>query len=213
MIERGRWIVCLLALGLAACAGSNATYTPPTGPSVATERSVSAPFDTAWDAYVAELSKSFFVINNISKDSRIINVSFSTNKPSRYVDCGHTIRTSTHPATGKQTFSYVTADSAQYNAGVPGTNYLWTVTRTTNLEGRINVYMAPQGQQTLLRVNAKYVWSGSYSAISNLGQRDPGASFSADFSSYSSGQTSGGTDQQVTCYSNGTLEHELLSLI
>ena len=70
--------VASLAIMLAACAGSTTSYQPPAQYAVQTERRVALQFDEAWDRYVAELSKSFYVINNISKKSRIINVSLST---------------------------------------------------------------------------------------------------------------------------------------
>lgn len=40
-----------------------------------------------------QLAKSFFVVNNIEKESRLINVSFSTETPEKYINCGRTTRT------------------------------------------------------------------------------------------------------------------------
>jgi hypothetical protein len=89
-------------------------------------------------------SPNLSVINNISKDSRLINVSFSSNKPNDYVDCGQTSRRSNHPATGDQQFVYNVADSSSYNAGQDGTNVLWNLNRRTKLDGRANIYIAPE---------------------------------------------------------------------
>ncbi len=94
-------LLALLVLG--ACATSGASYRQPATYNIETERMLDTPFADVWDMYVAKLSESFFVINNISKDSRLINVSFSVDRPSEFVDCGHATRTSSHPATGKQT--------------------------------------------------------------------------------------------------------------
>lgn len=197
-------------LALAGCAGSKMDYTPPMPREVATERILEMPFEKAWDAYVAELSKTFFVINNISKESRIINVSFSSDKPSDFVDCGYTVRTSTHPATGQETFSYYTADSSTYNAGQPGTNILWHMRRTTSLSGRANIYMAPRDKSsTLLRVNAKYVLTIEIRGESNVG----GMYF--DDMSVTFTSTQPGTDQsgEMRCVSKGVLEEKLLHLL
>src|SRR3972149_6139198 len=67
---------------------------------VSNEIVVSRPQSEVWDILVKELSKSFYVINNIDKESRIIKVSFSSNNPSEYIDCGKAYRTY---AQGKKT--------------------------------------------------------------------------------------------------------------
>jgi hypothetical protein len=57
---------------------------------VINEKRVDTPTDIVWDNLVKELSKTFFIINNIDKDSRIINVSFFTEDAGDYIDCGNT---------------------------------------------------------------------------------------------------------------------------
>lgn len=195
-------------LALNACAGSTFNYQPPAVSAPITERSVSGSFETNWDLYVAELSKSFFVINNISKESRIINVSFSTQSSGEYVDCGRTSRTSTHPATGEEFFEYDVADDSRYNAGRDGTNELFTIDRSTSLEGRVNVYIAPEINNTLIRVNSKYIWKGQSSGRSNIGTVVTPGTTIVDFSTAASG-----TNQEVTCSTKGILEDRLLKLI
>ena len=69
MAGRWRWMAGLFIGGLVACASNTESYTPPMASSVATERTINQPFDAAWDAYVAELSKSFFVITSLSNYS------------------------------------------------------------------------------------------------------------------------------------------------
>ena len=69
---------------------------------------MSLPFNSAWDANVSKLSESFFVINNIRKES---NVSFSANRPSLYIDGGFATRPSRHPV-GDQTQLRVNARHA-----------------------------------------------------------------------------------------------------
>ncbi len=204
-----------VALMLAACASSSVNYRTPSTYNITTEKVLNFSFSKAWDSYVAKLSESFFVINNISKESRIINVSFGTNQPGEFVDCGHTTRTSNHPATGKQTFSYEVADDSVYNAGVQGTNVVWRVRRDTSLEGRANIYMAPNGNQTNLKVNARYVWSSNVSASSNVG----GTGLDHKTVSFSTKEIATQSDESFgtlvtwSCRSNGTLEKRLLNLI
>lgn len=203
-------VAVVLATTLAGCAASTADYSPPEARNVTTERVVRMPFDMAWDRYVSELSKSFFVINNISKNSRIINVSFSSDRPSDFVDCGVTRRTSTHPATGDESFIYQAADSSAYNAGQSGTNILWHFRRNTSLDGRVNIYMAPEGSDsTLIRVNAKYVL-----AVSVRGESTAGGSYFDQMSvSFTSSAGSGSRADELRCVSKGVLEKQLLELI
>lgn len=197
---------------LPACASSSHSYTPARTLDFSTERVVPLPFDVVWDKYVEALSSSFFVINNISRDSRIINISFSSSSPGEFVDCGYSRRESYHPASGKQHFSYATADSSTYNAGQKGSNIIWTVSRDAHLEGRANIYMMPRNDATAIQVNSKYVWSVKTHGYSNLGAIAPSESSMVDFSSSSQG-TAPGPSGGITCVSKGVLEKKMLNLI
>jgi hypothetical protein len=193
------------------CAGTVASYTPPStsGENVNTEKVVDAIFDVTWDEYVKELSKSFFVINNISKESKIINVSFSTNRPSNYIKCGTTQVTSKHPARGTQTFTFAASDSSDHWVGVDGTNHILNNSRRAELEGRANIYIAPApNDQTIMRANARYVLGieEKISGVTILHQQTN--NYSLSFSTQEIGTTSDG----MTCISNGKFEQELLGL-
>src|SRR3546814_8027348 len=83
----------LLTAGCAAQADLN--YRKPTQPSLTNSRTVNAGFEETWDRLVRNLASEFFVINNIEKASRIINVTFQTDAPERYLARALTHRTST----------------------------------------------------------------------------------------------------------------------
>src|SRR3546814_14775343 len=85
----------LLTAGCAAQADLN--YRKPTQPSLTNSRTVNAGFEETWNRLVRNPSSEFFVINNIEKAYRIINVIFQTDAPERYVDCGVTHPTSSSP--------------------------------------------------------------------------------------------------------------------
>src|SRR3546814_5713784 len=102
----------LLTAGCAAQADLN--YRKPTQPSLTNSRTVNAGFEETWDRLVRNLSSEFFVINNIEKASRIINVSFQTDAPERYVDCGVTHRTYTSPTGKKAVYTYGTAGDSVF---------------------------------------------------------------------------------------------------
>src|SRR3546814_18902843 len=94
----------LLTAGCAAQADLN--YRKPTQPSLTNSRTVNAGFEETWDRLVRNLSSEFFVINNIEKASRIINVSFQTDSPDRYFICGVPHRPSTRPNGKKEVYTY-----------------------------------------------------------------------------------------------------------
>ena len=111
--------VIALVFLLTACATlgtSGRQYRDPIGAEIAAnEAVVRLPFSDTWDLLIGQLAKSFFVINNVEKVSRIINVSFSTDKPEEYVDCGTSERTFQY-ADESQTYTYPVAGSNSFKA-------------------------------------------------------------------------------------------------
>lgn len=169
---------------------------------------VNSSFNNVWDGLVREISKSFFVINNIEKDSRLINVSFSADKPSEYIDCGTTTVTSSHPSRGEQTWTYESADDSSYWMGIDGTNHIITITRNTDLSGRANIVLLPsENGHTSVTVNVKYVFEGDVDTRGVTASYYRNSTFTLDFST-----NNPTTDEGMTCSSNGTLESELINM-
>ncbi|MEO6597464.1 MAG: hypothetical protein ABIP94_22195, partial [Planctomycetota bacterium] len=84
-------LVCLVQ----ACASvgvASFTHTAAKERTIDNEKVVAIPFDRAWDRLVRELASRFYVINNIDKESRLINASFSSDRPEEYVTGGSTER-------------------------------------------------------------------------------------------------------------------------
>ncbi len=130
-------------------------------------------FNSIWDKLVKQLTESFFIVNNISKESRLINVSFSTNSPEDYVDCGTTTRTYKRGDEQKD-YTYAVAADSSYKIAYDSVDsrfavsvgdayhvhaYNAYVNRKTDLEGRINIYMAPntERQGTEIVTNIRYI--------------------------------------------------------
>lgn len=217
-------IICII--GGTGCTTTTFTYTNPSGYQIETKRLVPVAFSEFWVAYTKELSKGSFVIDNIEKEDRIINLSFGSDIPSEYIDCGYSDRTYYLPSLGKKSFGYKVADSASYQAGV--SELPWSVNKDTSLTGSTNISMTPKGDQTLLFVNTLYDWSASVQAISILGSRKDMTSIV--FSSEKTGQ---GLMQnikakcdnmwncnddwiekiKIQCRSKGILERKLLDLV
>ena len=144
---------------------------------VKNEKIVNKPFDIFWDEMVRELAKSFFVVNNVSKESRLINVSFSSSSPEKYIDCGRSKRTLTD-SQGRKYYNYKIAANSSYKVSgtpQPPFSFVHEVNRKTNLEGRINIYVAPEGGNTTTTVNVRYIFtiavSGRTAQYGPYGQR------------------------------------------
>ena len=149
------WVLAALFL-VGGCATSSYIYTPPTSLSTPENEVVlNEPFEVVWDRMVKNLSADFFVINNIEKVSRLMNISFSASSPGRYVDCGRTRRTFTN-LRGEQVYEYAAADSSRF-ALTDDRGIAFNIVRTTKLDGRTNIYVAPEGGKTVVRVNTRYI--------------------------------------------------------
>ena len=202
---------------------------PPKVASLTYEQKFEQPQGVVWDRLVKNMAKSFFVINNIDKDSRIINISYSSDKPQEYVDCGRSTRTYND---GKTTESYeygvtdslVTYKAASNKQPDPRFSSVGLILRRATVDGRANVYVAPESNGTLISVNAKSVvkitLSGEMLVQNFAGQvlrRQAIPPVSADVTAVTKGSTEstmavGTTVERVTCYSTGKLEKEILDL-
>ncbi len=220
----------VLTISVASCATgtSGRQYHAPIGAElVANEAVVRLPFSDTWDLLIGQLAKSFFVINNVDKASRIINVSFSTDKPGQYIDCGITERSFQY-ANESQTSSNPVAESNSFKVvrkwgpyELPVIAYL---DRKTSLEGRINVYVAPKDNDTVVTVNARYIFTSAVSgraeiisAFGTVSRIDavPETKSTLSFNTGQLGSADWGTPQEpaiVKCRSTGRLESEILAM-
>ena len=87
------FLLIILITGCVSPGTSTVKYTPPELVSVTNEKEVDSSLEEVWNQLIGSLAENFFIINNVEKDSRIINVSLSTNTPQENYDCGSIIRT------------------------------------------------------------------------------------------------------------------------
>lgn len=227
MRTRGPLLIGLV-LGASACATAG-TQTSNIAPAqslhVTNEVTVTGSSDMVWDRLVGQLSRGFYVINNIDKASRLINVSFYSDSPDGYIDCGTTTRTYTR-GTESHTYRYPLAGSSSFKTGEQHSNGIRTINwnRTTKLEGRANVYVAPKDSSaTVVMVNARYVltinvtgiyqWESLIGIKGATGPMDPIPSTTISFNTNQPNTTQFGTPADpanVTCYSRGTLEGQII---
>lgn len=80
---------CSVIIGCSSKINSN--YSQPNEYTESTTRIFNASYDKVWKAAVDSIGKSFFVLENIEKDSGIMSLSFSSKNPSDFIDCGTTV--------------------------------------------------------------------------------------------------------------------------
>ncbi|TGU71036.1 hypothetical protein E4633_11845 [Geomonas terrae] len=227
-----RTLAFVSIFSLAGCAtqGVNSThYTAPVQAKIANEATVQKQNTQVWDGLVKEISKSFYVINNIDKESRIINISFSTNTPSDYVDCGFTERTYTQ-GNNVEKFDYRVAGKSRFKmAGDQQPHPAWAsyaiVVREPSLEGRMNIYVAPaesDKNSTQVTVNTRYIWTVKvkgemYNEHANRNTvfigNIPESTSNTMFNTNTTGEYDAGKGTIIKCVSTGKLENEILGLL
>lgn len=221
----GILLAASLVVGCATPAQFNLSYTEPTAKKISNEITVNENFEKTWKKLVSEMSKSFYVINNIDKESNLINLSFSiTDNIGDYVDCGVSRRTFSLGDI-QENVSYRVADKAEsyvnspFQRAPPNTTY-YRQFRSPKLEGRTNVYVAPENGKTAVRVNTRYIWTLKnraqeymymplYNSYNTVGGVETAPS--SDPVSFNTNTT--GSDGEVTCFATGKFENEILDIV
>lgn len=175
-------------------------------------------FDLVWDRTVKDLSQTYFVINNVAKDSRIINMSFSLENPEDYVDCGITKYSFVGGPGGRpdQVDQLpLSRNQVILPVAMPNPyNMTYTLPTTaitdTHLSGRANVYIAPlNNNNTEISVNAMFVFTEKKRYMPFADIRWSPEEFSVQFNTRAQGTTV--TDWgTVRCRSTGLLEQEII---
>jgi len=228
-------VLSLLTVLLVGCAtkGTNTqNYVKHDPKLISNEIVVNQPYQQVWDRLVKELSKSFYVINNIDKESRIINLSFSSPNPTDFVDCGETSRSYTQG--GKtENYNYNVADSSTVklaDGAQEAFAYFVILRRSTSLEGRANIYLAPlenDNNKTKVAVNSRYMLTIDVSGeryaqhvngnIFNQGAiphvRPTVISFNTNKPVDHNFGVVEGQNVIATCFSSGKLEQEILMFL
>lgn len=192
---------------IVACAGKT-TYILPTQP-YKTQNSVTInkPIADVWKQIVPALGSSFFVINNLDKESGFINISYSGD-PEKYVDCG-IIDSYVKNARGERTYRFPASSAyKEYESFENGQNLLF-IRRKMNLEGRINIIVQELSEtSTIVTVNIKYILTKDISLSNPMGQSNH---MSDSISFNTNGSAS--FPQQTTCFGTGALEKEVLHVL
>ena len=197
----------VLVLSLTGCIGGKATYSDPWSVQES-KTSIISPLamDIVWKKMVSGIGDSFFVINNIDKESGFINVSYSGD-PCKFVDCGR-INSDVSNAAGKRNHNFPACKSyQQYETVVQG--QLFFPKRSMSLNGRANVIIQEIEGGTHIKVNVRYivqkkiqVYNAGWKLVETL---DDSISFNSN-----GGDTFPGTTK---CVANGKFEREILDIV
>jgi hypothetical protein len=191
-----------------ACAGE-LKYTPPVTSYNLNNSFIAAKSkDEVWKTIVPNLGKSFFVINNLEKESGIINVSYSGD-PEKYVDCGR-IYSYVSNARGQRTYDFPASRGNQHYEIMQGGDYL-RIDRKLDCEGRINIIVQELSpDHTQISVNTKYVLTKSSAGYDGMGRL---AGQKTDSISFTSGGQAQFPNTATICKANGRLEEEVISIL
>ena len=201
---------------LVSCASMEVTsnYQPPPNAAVQNSVVVPQPFDAAWDQFVRKLSQGFFVINQISKESRLINISVAGPRATQYFDCGRLKET----VNGKPWNIEVGRSSDFNDSGFRSETVVNHVVKTAGT--RMNIFVAPKDGGTLFEVNSTYsvaIRQTGRSVVKNLygnvvsSDYLPTSEAFFDFTTKTpSVQPFGNAD--VTCRATGVWERQILDI-
>jgi hypothetical protein len=156
-------LVLLAAMCISATTCALMTETRYDGPAVRVpDNSTVFPnsFETVWASAIASLTEKSFVLDTLSKDSRIITFSFSSLDPGEYLDCGQLTYINTGGIDGNGAKSIPgTAPMAELlvSTGMPRPA---PARRTARLEGKANIiFSEEETRKTRVTVLARYVMS------------------------------------------------------
>ena len=194
------------SLFLTGCVSSDFSYQPPViDKPINNTRQLDMNANEAWLKVLPEIGKSFFVVNNIDRESGFINLSFSGD-PEKYVNCG-IISSYVKNLAGERTYNFPAASKNEAYETFDNGN-LFEINRTMSLDGRINLVLQDLGNnKSMVTVNAKYIVTlGGWwkSTAGNAGTTD----VSTNFNTNGGSSFAGGTQ----CRPVGNLEYEVLSL-
>jgi hypothetical protein len=208
-------VITLLPL-MTGCISGHIDFAPPPTPTVENSIVIHAPEAVVWDAVIPEIAKSYFTINNIERDSGLINLSYS-GQPELYVDGGTVTSVITGVFAGAR-YSFGGTDStATFRAFING--QVVDVQRSVILEGKANMILENESPVSCkLTITVHYVlvahdqWLETYYSYPNVLTRPMSAASTASFTSKSTGvfQPSG---RGHTVSATGKFERDFLDLV
>jgi hypothetical protein len=170
---------------------------------------VDKPKDEVWKTMIKNIGSSFFVINNMDKESGFINVSYSGGNPCDFIECGTIISDLTN-AKGHRVHSIEACSEFKQYEFISEGQY-GTVDRSMKLEGRINIVIqSDEPNKTLVNVNVRYIATRSVDIYNVNRIKVNTVVDSANFDSNGMGSYPKG---QGMCRATGLLEKKILDMV
>lgn len=215
----GLAMAVVMAFGAGCSAKLETTFEPPQEYPIDNSRIFNASYDVVWKATIDSVGSSFFVLENIEKDSGILSLSFSVKKPSDYVDCGVVSQKGKDYYGKEYQTTFLGAETPVKRMIVLPDRQMWPVYREITLSGKANILVQALSKNTTkVSINTRYVldlvntvsyqvYVGGFSTIPQSQTIKQQMSFTGN----ELGQIPGApTDQVLKCYSKFTLEQQIL---
>ena len=214
-------VALVMALGAGCGAKINTTITPPSEHAVANSRTFNVSYDKVWKATVTSIGESFFVLENIEKDSGILSLSFSVKNPNDYIDCG-SISESGNLYGGKKYDNFFLGAETPVNRYIAFNGQSAPSYREILLSGKSNIIVEKKGNNsTTVKVNTRYI----VDLTNNITYYIPINAFQGvskteaiknqmAFTSHETGSfPSASNENSMQCRSRFTLEQQILDAI
>ena len=206
-------LLILLSINFLGCSTSR-NYTPPLDIRESATVILRDPFEAAWTQSVRAIGESFFVMNNIVKDSKVINLSYSGD-PEKYVNCGH-LAIDINEGIGTKTYQF---PAARRSVQFPVARGFRTsvVDRQMYLEARINILFEELDKnETGVKVVVQYMVTrtGTETVTDHINNRTLALPLPPLTFSFNTGGTDSGTSKtNLTCRATGEMEKTLIDLL
>lgn len=203
-----RLVILLIFVSIIAisCASGKISYTAPQGLQ-STNNSVvlKESRDKVWKKLIDGMGESFFVINNIEKDSGSITISYSGD-PCRFISCG-TLNSYVLNDQGIRKYNFpACVEYKEYEEVNKGN--LFIIERRMTLDTRASINVQARNNGTSVKVNVRYV------VIKNDKIYDPSWRFIRTKVSSIGFNSNGGErfPNGMKCYANGQFEKIILDM-
>jgi hypothetical protein len=203
-----RLVILLIFMSMIAisCVSGKVSYIAPQGLQ-STNNSVvlKESRDKVWMKLIDGIGESFFVIDNIEKDSGLINISYSGD-PCRFISCG-TLNSYVLNAQGKRKYNFPACIKYKEYEEFDKEN-LFIIKRWMTLDGRASIIVQERNNGTLVKVNVRYI------VIKNTKIYDPSWRFIRTTLSSMGFNSNGGESfpNGTKCYANGQFEKIILDI-
>lgn len=198
------------------CASGKIDYIKPEPMSdISNKKIINKSFNKTWSKLVEKISETAYTINNMNKESGFINIKYSIDTPTTYVDCGR-FKGFYKNAKIDDKYEFFGAQSYMDYYVFSKPNDTFRYERSTKLEGITNLYFKRVSKtKTELKVNNKYflkVFTNIYYMDNNYRWRTRPSNYKVEFSTMNSGQAPSNASA-LTCSPNGRLEQFFLDMI